>query len=63
MHISARGRPEVGLPAHFGAIKKGGVVNLRFTVFLDFPYGQIVLLVWDSCLQLICDVDGQLLNT
>ena len=38
----------------FGATKKGGgVVNLRFDLFLNFLCINMCLLVWDSGLQLM----------
>ena len=38
---------------------KRGLVNLRFIIFLNFPYVKIRLLVWDSGLQLIYEIRRQ----
>ena len=40
---------------YLGPSKRGGIANLRFIIFLDFPYIKTCLLVWDSGLQPIYD--------
>ena len=38
---------------HSWGHQKGGLVNLRFIIFLNFPFLKVCLLVWDSGLKLI----------
>ena len=37
--------------------QKGGLVPLRFVVFLKFPYINMCFLLWDSVLELIYEID------
>ena len=43
---------------NIGATQKRGLANLRFIIFLNFPFMKICLLVWVSGLQLSLTTEG-----
>ena len=51
-------RPGLALKRAVWGRRKGGLVNLRFIIFLNVPYLNICLLVRDSGLRLFTNIEG-----